>query len=101
MKLDNSTENPNSGETDQPSEHKPVLEILNYKCCVLPLLYLPYFAAFTGTFSNTIVKLFMNILQDDYVKHEEGNPKLAVQYTVLLAVFNATLIFINLFLLNK
>lgn len=43
----------------------------------------------------------MNILHDDYLHHEEDNPTLGLKKTIAVAVFNASLIFLNLFLLNK
>lgn len=97
---DLSNENPNSGEEIR-SSRKGNPDIINYKHCILPLLYLPYFAAFTGNFSNTVMKLTMNVMKQDVFNHEEGTPTFGIERTIPLFAFNICLVISNLYLLNK
>lgn len=76
-------------------------DILEHKNIAIPLIFLPFFAGFTATFSNTVAKLAMNVLSDDFINYHEGDPKLGIGYTLLLGLFNIFLIYSNLFLLNK
>ena len=98
---DTSTENPNSGEIDAAQALPTKPDILEQEKVYLPLIYLPFFAGFTATFSNTCAKLNMNILHDDYLNHNEGDPKLPFFFALSFGLFNIFLIYSNLFYLNK
>mmetsp|Transcript_9636 Transcript_9636/g.9431 ORF Transcript_9636/g.9431 Transcript_9636/m.9431 type:complete len:123 (+) Transcript_9636:410-778(+) len=88
-----------SGEEDQNSPKKP--DILEQQNIMIPLIFLPFFAGFTATFSNTVAKLNMNVFHDDILNHQDGDPRLGWPETISLVLFNIFLIWSNLFLLSK
>lgn len=88
-----------SGEEEEDPAKKP--DILEHQNIIIPLIFLPFFAGFTATFSNTMAKLNMNIIHDDVLNHQDGDPKLGLPETIALISFNIFLIWSNLFLLSK
>ncbi|CAI2372418.1 unnamed protein product [Moneuplotes crassus] len=99
LKKDSLRDSQASGEDEQVQRNKP--DILEQPNILIPLIFLPFYAGFTATFSNTVAKLNMNVLHDDVFNHQDGDPKLGVYKTTLLILFNFMLIYSNLFLLNK
>ncbi len=88
-------------ESSQNTNNNNKPDILEQKSIAVPLVFLPFFAGFTATFSNTVAKLNMNVLHDDVFNHQDGDPKLGLPETVMLILFNFLLIYSNLFLLSK